>query len=93
MNSGLVEARELATRISRILRAGGAPSLLQEFATKMQEAWQWLLGASRAVRALPGADPWVGQNGERILACIPASGEDVEPLLKQIGLTLSPDRG
>ena len=59
----------------------------------MQEAWQWLLGASRAVRALPGADPWVGQNGERILTCIPASGEDVEPLLKQIGLTLSPDRG
>ena len=104
VNSGLVEARELAARISRIQRAGGAPSLLQEFATETNEAWQWLLGAStpprepraagtpagRAVRALPGADPWVRQNGARILDCLPASGDDLEPLLKQIGLTAAP---
>jgi 2-polyprenyl-6-methoxyphenol hydroxylase-like FAD-dependent oxidoreductase len=87
MNSGLVEARELAARISRIQRRAGAPSLLQEFATETHEAWQWLLGTDRAVRALPGADPWVRQTGARILACIPASGDDVEPLLRQIGLT------
>jgi 2-polyprenyl-6-methoxyphenol hydroxylase-like FAD-dependent oxidoreductase len=90
MNSGLVEARELAARIFRIQRAGGAPSLLQEFATETHEAWQWLLGAGRAVRALPGADPWVRQIAPRILACIPASGDDLEPLLKQIGLTVAP---
>jgi 2-polyprenyl-6-methoxyphenol hydroxylase-like FAD-dependent oxidoreductase len=87
MNSGLVEARELATRIVRIERAGGASSLLQEFAGRTHEAWQRLLGAGQAVRALPGADPWVRQNGARILACIPASGDDLEPLLRQIGLT------
>jgi len=90
MNSGLVEARELATRISRIQRAGEAPSLLQEFATETHEAWQWLLSAGGTVRALPGADPWVRQTAARILACIPASGDDLEPLLKQIGLTAVP---
>ncbi len=104
MNSGLVEARELAARISRIQHAGGAPTLLQEFATETHEAWRWLLGAStpphelraagtpagRAVRALPGADPWVRQNAPRILACIPASGDDLEPLIEQIGLTAAP---
>ena len=90
MNSGLVEACELAARISRIQRAGGAPSLLEEFATETHQAWQWLLGAGQAVRALPGADPWVRQRGARILACIPASGDDLEPLLKQIGLTAAP---
>ncbi len=88
MNSGLVEACELAARMSRIQRAGGAPTLLQEFAAETHEAWRWLLGAGRAVRALPGADPWVRQNGPRILACIPASGDDLEPLLEQIGLTV-----
>ena len=88
MNSGLVEARELAARISQIQRAG-APSLLQEFATETHQSWQWLLGG-RSVRALPGADPWVRQTGARILACIPASGDDLEPLLKQIGLTAAP---
>ena len=91
MNSGLVEARELAARIARIQRAGGAPTLLQEFATETHAAWQWLLDASApagsVIRALPGADRWVQQTAARILACIPASGEDLEPLLEQIGLT------
>jgi 2-polyprenyl-6-methoxyphenol hydroxylase-like FAD-dependent oxidoreductase len=104
MNSGLVEARELAARMMRILRAGGAASLLEEFATETHEAWQRLLDASippptargagtpagRELRALPGADSWVRQTGARILACMPASGEDVEPLLRQIGLTAAP---
>jgi 3-(3-hydroxy-phenyl)propionate hydroxylase len=87
MNSGLVEARELAERMMRILHGGGAPSLLEEFATATHEDWQSLLGASREVRVLRGADPWVRQNRTRILACVPASGDDLEPLLGQIGLT------
>lgn len=104
MNSGLVEARELATRILRILRAGGAPSLLPQFAAGTHEAWEWLVGASvpgpfagaaeagtgGAVRARPEADSWVRQNAARILACLPASGDDLEPLLTQIGLTVRP---
>jgi len=90
MNWGLVEARELATRIARIRRAEGTPSLLQEFGTETHEAWQRLLGAGRTVRALPGADPWVQQSAARILDCIPASGDDLEPLLQQIGLTAAP---
>jgi 2-polyprenyl-6-methoxyphenol hydroxylase-like FAD-dependent oxidoreductase len=90
MNSGLLEARELAARISRIQRAGGAPSLLQEFATEMHQTWQWLLGSARAVRSLPKADQWVQKNAARIFDCIPASGDDLEPLLEQIGLTAAP---
>ena len=90
MNSGLVEAAELAARMMRILRAGGAASLLEGFATDTHGAWQRLVGAGREVRALPGADPWVRQTASRILACVPASGHDLEPLLKQIGLTAAP---
>jgi 2-polyprenyl-6-methoxyphenol hydroxylase-like FAD-dependent oxidoreductase len=89
MNSGLVEARELATRIMRILRVGGEAALLQKFATQTHEAWQRLLGGARVVRALPGADPWVQEARARIAACIPASGDELEPLLRQIGLTVS----
>jgi 2-polyprenyl-6-methoxyphenol hydroxylase-like FAD-dependent oxidoreductase len=89
MNSGLVEASELASRMARILR-GGTPSLLQEFATATQKTWQWLLGGEQVVRALPRADPWVRQSAARILACLPASVDDLEPLLQQIGLTVSP---
>jgi 2-polyprenyl-6-methoxyphenol hydroxylase-like FAD-dependent oxidoreductase len=87
MNSGLVEARDLAVRIARIQHAAGSRSLLEEFATETHEAWQRLFGAGLGVRALPGADPWVRENAARIVACIPASGDDLEPLLEQIGLT------
>ena len=90
MNSGLVEARELAARISRIERAGAAKAMLEEFATETRDGWQWLLGAGRAVRALPGVDPWVLQHAARIPACIPASADDLQPLLEQIGLTSAP---
>jgi 3-(3-hydroxy-phenyl)propionate hydroxylase len=90
MNSGLVEARELAARISRIQHSGGPPSLLQEFATVTHETWQCLLGDGEKARALPSADPWVRQNRSRILACVPASGDDLEQLLGQIGLTAAP---
>jgi 3-(3-hydroxy-phenyl)propionate hydroxylase len=87
MNSGLVEARELSARMTRVLRTGAPASLLEEFATETREAWQWLLGADREVQALPGANPWVVQNRTRILDCVPASGDDLEPLLGQFGLT------
>jgi 2-polyprenyl-6-methoxyphenol hydroxylase-like FAD-dependent oxidoreductase len=96
MNSGLVEARELATRISLIQHTGAPPSLLERFATETHEAWQWLLADGEKARALPAADPWVRQNRARILASVPASGDDLEPLLAQIGLTaalLGRDRG
>ena len=90
MNSGLVEARELAGRISRILHANASPSLLHGFATQTHEAWQRLLGDGEKARALPAADPWVRANRARILACVPASGDDLELLLGQIGLTAAP---
>ena len=90
MNSGLVEARELAARISRIQHSGGPPSLLQDFATQTRDTWQWLLGDSDKARALPSADPWVRENRARILACVQASGDDLEALLGQIGLTAAP---
>jgi pentachlorophenol monooxygenase len=86
LNSGLVEARELAACMTRILRTEGTASLLQELAAETHEAWQRLL-AGREVRALPGADPWVREARARIVASIPSSGDDVQPLLEQIGLT------
>ena len=88
MNSGLVEARELATRIARTVRERQASSL-GEYAAETQAAWRELLGADREVRALPNATPWVRDARARIAATLPASGEDVEPLLTQIGLTLA----
>jgi NADPH-dependent dioxygenase len=89
MNSGLVEARELAARISRIQHTGGPPSLLQGFATETHDSWQELLADGEKACALPATDPWVRRNKARILACVPASGDDLESLLGQIGLRVA----
>lgn len=90
MNSGLVEARELASRVSQIQRAGAPPSVLEQFATATHDAWRRLLDAGGAVHAREDADPWVRQNAARIVATIPASGEELPPLLQQVGLTAAP---
>ena len=90
MNSGLFEARELAACIARGQRGGAATALLDQFAADMHGAWLRLLDAGRSVRALPTAAPWVQQRAARILTCVPASGDELEPLLAQIGLTASP---
>jgi 2-polyprenyl-6-methoxyphenol hydroxylase-like FAD-dependent oxidoreductase len=90
MNSGLMEARELATRIQRILRGGETPALLEQFATETNAVWHRLLGAGHAVHALPHAHPWVREARARIVSCIPASEDDLEALLAQIGLTAVP---
>jgi 2-polyprenyl-6-methoxyphenol hydroxylase-like FAD-dependent oxidoreductase len=94
MNSGLIEAHELASRIARIQHEGEPPSILEQFAGESRAAWQCLLADDGGVRALAGADEWVRRSAARIAASIPASGDDLEPLLAQIGLTAasSPQR-
>jgi 2-polyprenyl-6-methoxyphenol hydroxylase-like FAD-dependent oxidoreductase len=84
MNAGLVEARDIGTGMSCVLRSGGSVSLLEAAAASARAAWQALLGGE--VRALQGADPWVARHAARICSCIPASGEDLETLLGQIRL-------
>jgi 2-polyprenyl-6-methoxyphenol hydroxylase-like FAD-dependent oxidoreductase len=87
MNSGLVEARELASRMAKIQRSSAPASLLQEFAGQMHAAWESTLDSARTVGARPNADPWVKEHAARIVACTPASGDDLATLVGQIGLT------
>jgi len=89
LNSGLAEARQLAMRIARIQHAAGSPLLLRDFADETHKNWHDLLGSADKVRVLPTANQWVQRSGSRILECVPASGEDLEPLLGQIGLSTS----
>lgn len=90
MNSGLLEARELAARMAAVLRRQQPSSVLDQFGTEMHDRWQRLLDPG-SVRPTAGTvDPWVEQNRAKILATIPASGDELESLLGQIGLTAMP---
>jgi 2-polyprenyl-6-methoxyphenol hydroxylase-like FAD-dependent oxidoreductase len=89
MNSGIFEARELAARMAWTLRER-REAMLAGFAADTHATWRRLLDAGREVRALPSADPWVRDARARIVSSIPASGDDLEALLAQIGLALAP---
>jgi len=87
MNRGFVEASELATAIAAALAgtAGGAQGFAR-FERAQQAEWRRLLGLGTAV---------VGDHAElhvaapRLVPCLPATGADLDALLKQLGLRFS----
>jgi len=82
MNAGLAEALELAQGIA----AGG--DTLQSYEPTVRAAWRQLLAFAEGdgFEAGPAADPWVRQHAGRILASLPAAGDDRKKLAEQLGL-------
>lgn len=58
-----------------------------KFGVEMHQKWERILDPGRAVRVRTDASPWIRQNAARVLATLPASGDEIEPLLGQVGLT------
>lgn len=90
MNVGLREAHELAWRIARVLRGEAQPSYLDLYERERRREWRALLGFDGEPLAEAHADDWVVKNAARIVSCIPASGESLNALLRQVGLELEP---
>ncbi len=91
MNVGLREAVEVARRIVEAVRARSEAENADAYDAGRREEWKRLLGLEGAPWALPGADSWVADNRGKILSAIPASGRDLEALLRQVGLTMGGD--
>ena len=85
MNVGFKEGRALAELV-----AGGAdPTAMRRFDQDRQDEWTALLGLKGVVRAGPKTDPWIAARKERMLPCLPASGEDLRRLAQQVGLDIA----
>jgi 2-polyprenyl-6-methoxyphenol hydroxylase-like FAD-dependent oxidoreductase len=84
MNVGLREAHDLASRIAGVMKENAPLDTLEEYGRERMEEWEGLLGAG--VEARPDAPGWVQDRAKRILSCLPASGEDLNGLLEQVGL-------
>lgn len=83
MNGGLSEAHDLAQRLASILREDYPLSLLDRYETTRRAEWRRLL--SGEIQAGPAAGPWVREHAQRLLPCLPASGDDLAVLMNQIG--------
>lgn len=85
LNLGMCEVRDMAARISEAHR-GGDGSQLDRFNQERADEWRLLLGVRGALKPKAGADEWVARMAPRMLACIPATGEELTRLAAQIGL-------
>lgn len=86
MNLGLAEAHDLGERIAQVRRKGGSRDLLEEYGRERRAGWQRLLAGK--LEAGPEASEWVHDHRNQVFPCIPASGEDLDRLLGQVGLRL-----
>jgi len=91
MNAGLREASDLASRLARCRRGEVGPDVLEEYGRERLAEWRFLLGQAGGLRPGPGASPFAAGYAERLLPCLPATGEELGVLAGQLGLEL--DRG
>jgi 2-polyprenyl-6-methoxyphenol hydroxylase-like FAD-dependent oxidoreductase len=78
MNVGLREARDLADRMARVLAGQGESELLEAYNRERLMEWRWLLELERRAQGPRRVD--------RVLACLPASGTELEALRQTPGL-------
>ena len=88
MNVGLREALDLAAILAGVLRQGNSTDKLQDYNRQRIAEWRSLLGLGDGLMPLDQADSWVRRCSDRLLPCIPASGADLDALLRQIRLSL-----
>ncbi len=86
MNEGLFEGSDLARRLSGILQGRDRFDALDQYNTERSGEWRRLLGLEKTRTVAESASAWVRKNAERIPSCIPASGDDLDRLLSQIGI-------
>jgi 2-polyprenyl-6-methoxyphenol hydroxylase-like FAD-dependent oxidoreductase len=89
MNVGLREAADLAHHLGRIFREHQPIDTLDTYEKTWRSEWRRLFGAHGHPTPTTAAGSWARHHAKRILSCIPASGDDLDALLRQIGLALS----
>jgi len=91
LNVGLAEAWTLS-RLLAEQRAASSSNVLEQYNTERLREWRALLGVEGGVQAASSADAWTREHAAEILACVPASGEELTRLLEQAGLEFRPPR-
>jgi 2-polyprenyl-6-methoxyphenol hydroxylase-like FAD-dependent oxidoreductase len=86
MNIGFREGSDLAGKLARILRQDGSPDLLETYELERRGEWQQLLGWKGGPKSGAASSEWVRERSGRLPGCLPASGQELTLLLRQLGL-------
>ena len=82
MNSGLVEAAELAA----LFASNAVPPAFENYNSRWVSTWRQLQGVDGGLHATSRTDPWIASNAGRLAACLPAYGDDLVALAAQLEL-------
>jgi 2-polyprenyl-6-methoxyphenol hydroxylase-like FAD-dependent oxidoreductase len=88
MNGGLTEAHDLAAQMAACISRASPLELLQQQAAMREREWHKLLGFNVHLDILPNAPSWLAEHARRLVPALPASGQDLHALLKQLGLAI-----
>lgn len=88
MNGGLAEAHELAEVIADALQQNKPGPCLEDYNQRSLATWRHLLGLAGGLRCNGAKEPWISARAGQLLSCLPASGPELAPMAKQLGLLL-----
>jgi 2-polyprenyl-6-methoxyphenol hydroxylase-like FAD-dependent oxidoreductase len=86
LNVGLREARDLAASIAECFRRAPIERLRTGYDAQRRLEWRRLMGLD-APGIRPNAPAWARRHFRQLLAALPASGDDLDDLLAQLGIT------
>jgi 2-polyprenyl-6-methoxyphenol hydroxylase-like FAD-dependent oxidoreductase len=89
MNVGMLEASDLATCLSEDSSELTRQSNLKEYNLKHLNEWQRLLDTNHTITAQDATATWLLGHKENLIANLPASGETLDEVLKQLHFTPS----
>jgi 2-polyprenyl-6-methoxyphenol hydroxylase-like FAD-dependent oxidoreductase len=89
LNVGLYEARELADAVIACLD-GRSPiaRIEQRYGDARRSEWRRLLSLGAPLELAPGAPDWLRRHRDRLISSLPASREDLDDLLDQLGIQI-----
>ncbi len=91
MNVGLREGRDLADRLTAILKDGASHSGLEAYGAERSSEWRRQLGFDTVCRIDDGAPSWTDSVATRLVSSLPVSGREQQALLDQIGIRIVDD--
>ena len=87
MNGGLHEASALAATIAKILRGQAPMTALPELSRRTLAAWRFLQGTEGGLRTTSDTPAFVRAHADRLLPCLPGTGDELVVLADRLGLT------
>lgn len=88
MNVGFREAHDLAGIMASLLQNGESTGRLQDYNDRWLAEWRRLLGLEGGLQPTDITCPWIRRRAGRLLACLPASGDDLAAVAEQLGLKM-----